>query len=223
MSSFLKTVVVLACGASFCAAAAPRAKAGRTPEEAEEYQYQMYVKRVAWMKEYERAEAARVAAAAAAAAATPEAPPPPQIDPAKLVVPQLRPLLEDTARRPHALEPRLKLARKYLKLRHFDLALATLDEGLAQQPDWSLGRLTRAQTLWQKGELDAARREYSLVVVSEPDWITPRFYRAHLLEAMQRTTEAIEDWETLAQMAQERGLVDLSLLADRRMSALRGQ
>lgn len=193
----------------------------RTTEQAEDYQFNVYAKRVEWIKQYEKAEEDRLVREVAAATPTPA--PPPAIDPARLVIPELRPYLEEALTSPKALLPKERLARKYIKLRRYDLAREELQAGIALLPDWRAGRLLMAQIHWRQGELDLARREYNLLVVGEPEWIAPRFYRAHLLEIMARTGDALDDWEMLAQLAQQRGLLEMSALADQRIQALRGQ
>ena len=225
MSGFLRTTVALACALVFGAVAEaaiwPFSGKSRTPEQSEDYQFALYQKRAQEMKEYRQKEAEQTAMVVAAATAAPT--PVPQIDTAKLVVPQLRPLLEDAAMHPRDLLPRERLAHQYMQLRRYDLALQELDEGFATQPDWMTGRMTRARVLWLKGDLDGARREYNLLVVSEPDWIAPRFFRAYLLEIMARNEGALEDWEMITQMAQQRGLVEMNAVAEQHIQSLRGQ
>ena len=190
----------------------------RSVAEMEQYRFDHHAKRLDRVKELKRQ-------AAEEAARVPEPEPEPKItiEPERVAAPYLEPYVVAVARYPTSTEASRRLIREYARLKRYDLALAEFDRIFKYNPSWKQGFLLRADLYEEMEQLEKARAEYDLLIVDEPNWIKPRFRRAQLLERLALDMKALEDWETLAHLAQSQGLDEINAAAGRHIQELRNR
>jgi len=191
----------------------------RSVADMEKYRFDYYVSRV------DEVRALRKQGAEKATQVTPPPPALPEVtvSPERLVLPYLKPYLEDVARYPSSTIASRKLVRQYVKLQRYDLALGELDRIFKYNPSWSEGFMLQADIYEKTDQLAKAKADYDLLVVSDPNWISPRFRRAQLLERMARNQPAQDDWEQISRLAQAQGLDELNAVATRHLQELRNR
>jgi tetratricopeptide (TPR) repeat protein len=86
----------------------------------------------------------------------------------------------------------LNLGRLYLEAKDPKSALQHLDRGLAEQPNFALGYVHRAQALLALGQLDKARNDLEKAVVIEPQTFEGWMELAKLRGAQRQYREALE-------------------------------
>jgi tetratricopeptide (TPR) repeat protein len=193
-------------------------KAYRTQSQVENYQYDYYLARSQEIKKRKEAEAQKQATKKAKAKKVAEAV---KIDEASVLVPNMRPLLVSVEKHPYSTQSSEKLIRFYMRIRRLDMAMEECERIMQVNPEWPEGRMLKARIHRIQGDTQRERGQYDLLLMDDPDWITPRYHRANYYQRVGNKEKAIQDWEYLLSLAQQKVLNELIAISEQHILELR--